>query len=150
MENYLPTDRIFLDVNVNTKEEALDYIAQKAEAEGVCHSAEALNAAFEDREKQGATGLQNGFAIPHATANCIKKPAIYLLKSTQPLAWKTVDNKNVTVVIALLLPTDSPTKHLTLLSKIAALLMQPNFCDTLKDTDDASKISCIMNKGLAE
>lgn len=149
MENYLPTNRIFLDIDVQTKEEALDYIAQKAEAEGVCHSASALNSAFDEREKQGATGLQNGFAIPHATANCIKKPAIYLLKSNQPLPWKTVDNQDVTVVIALLLPTDSPTKHLTLLSKIAALLMQPKFCDALKNADDPKKISNIMNEGLA-
>lgn len=149
MENYLPTNRIFLDVAVQTKEEALDYIAQKAEAEGVCHSAAALNDAFKEREEQGATGLQNGFAIPHATAKCIKKPAIYLLKSKQPLPWKTVDNQDVTVVIALLLPTDSPTKHLTLLSKIAALLMQPKFCDALKNTDDPQKISNIMNEGLA-
>lgn len=149
MENYLPTNHIFLDIDVQTKEAALNYIAQKAEAESVCHSAAALIDAFEEREEQGATGLQNGFAIPHATAECIKKPAIYLLKSKQPLPWKTVDNQDVTVVIALLLPTDSPTKHLTLLSKIAALLMQPKFCDAIKNADDPQKISNMMNEGLA-
>lgn len=149
MENYLPQNHIFLNADVSTQEEALTYIAQKAETEGVCHSASALKDAFCDREKQGPTGLQDGFAIPHATATCIKKPAIYLLKPAHPLPWKTLDQKDVSVVIALLLPTDSPTKHLTLLSRITALLMQPDFCAALKEATDANEISRMIDSGLA-
>lgn len=148
METYLLEKNIFLHGTEKTKEEVFTFIANKAHESGVCCDPETLEASFAKREEEGSTGMKDGFAIPHATNACIEKPALYVLKTDNPIPWKTMDESEVNVVIALLLPDDAPTKHLTLLSKIAALLLQPNFCNHIQETDDVAEIAKTFNQGL--
>lgn len=149
METYLSESDIFLNENEKTQDAVFSFIAKKAHEAGVCCDPETLKASFIKREEEGSTGMKDGFAIPHATNACIDKPALYVLKTTEPIPWETMDESKVNVIIALLLPADAPTKHLTLLSKIAALLLQPNFCSHIQETDDPAEIAKTFNQGLA-
>ena len=57
---------IFFDVDAASKEELLDFISEKALEFGITDSKEGLKDAFLKREEEYTTGLQDGFAIPHA------------------------------------------------------------------------------------
>ena len=57
---------IFFDVDAASKEQLLDFISGKALEFGITDSKEGLKDAFLKREAEYTTGLQDGFAIPHA------------------------------------------------------------------------------------
>lgn len=149
MSKLVKADHVFLDVPVTTRDEVLQFLSDKAAELGAADDAEAVLAAFEKRESEGATGLQGGFAIPHAQADVVKKGTVLVVKPQSPVEWETMDGKPVSVAIALLCPTGEAGKgHLKMLSHLAVLLMQPKFCDTLLGAEDAEAIAEAIDEGL--
>ena len=72
-----------------------------------------------------------------------------MLKFDGDVAWETVDKQGVRVALALLNPDgELAAEHLSILSKIAALLMRQDFRDTLTASDDASRIVSAIREGL--
>ena len=59
---------IFLDVDVKTKQEALEFVSAKALELGITDDKDGLLSDFLKREKEYSTGLQDEFAIPHANS----------------------------------------------------------------------------------
>ena len=62
----LNEDYIFLDVKVTNKNQLLGFIADKAHEYNICDNREGLLEDLIKREAEFPTGLQDGFAIPHA------------------------------------------------------------------------------------
>ena len=74
---------IFFDVDAASKEELLDFISEKALEFGITDSKEGLKDAFLKREEEYTTGLQDGFAIPHAKTEYAKETAVFFEKSVR-------------------------------------------------------------------
>ena len=146
MSGFVKKDEVFIDVDVSTREEVLEFISKEAVRLGVADDEATVLDAFHKRESEGATGLQGGFAIPHAQSDAIKKSAVIVVKPKQTIEWETLDGSPVTVAIGLLCPTGEAGKdHLRLLSQLAVMLMRPKFCDTVRDAEDASHIADAIN-----
>ncbi len=149
MSKFVKKDQIFLDNPVKTRDELLRFVAEQAVELGVADDADCVLSAILDRESEGATGLKDGFAIPHAQADCIKESAVIVVKPSEPIEWETMDKKPVTCAIALLCPAGEAGKgHLKLLSQLTVLLMNPKFCETVQSADDAEHIADAINDGL--
>lgn len=149
MSGFVKKDEVFVDVPVSTREEVLEFISKEAVRLGVADDEKTVLDAFHKRESEGATGLQGGFAIPHAQSDSIKKSAVIVVKPEKAVEWETLDGNPVTVAIALLCPTGEAGKdHLRMLSQLAVMLMRPKFCDTVRNADDEEHIAEAINSCL--
>ena len=69
-------DNVFLDVNEASVEDFLQYAAKAAYDAGYTNDIEKLDQSFLAREQEFSTGLEDGFAIPHAKTTAVKKPGL--------------------------------------------------------------------------
>lgn len=84
------------------------------------------------REAMSTTGLGHGVALPHPrtpSARFAQEPRVFLALLDQAIDWNAIDGEPVHSVFLLLSP--DPTRHLTILSRVAFLLRDADFCSML-------------------
>ncbi len=126
-DSLLDIDHIYIDNNrIHTKQQLLQFVADKAREQGYVNETDVLIRSFAAREQQSSTGMQGGFAIPHAQSPAIRRSALFVIKTKQPITdWKTLDGKPVTVAIAYLIPENGSKAHMHYLADMAQKLMNP-------------------------
>lgn len=143
---FLKAENVLLNQHANSKDEVLRDLANKAVELGIADDADAVYQSFIDREAMGATGMTEGFAIPHAKCAAIKKAAIIVYENDKKLEWPSFDDQPVDIAIALLVPdAQAGTTHLKLLSKTAVLLMDDDFKMLVRKTDNREDIATAIN-----
>lgn len=149
MSDFVQASCVFLDNPATTVDEALEFLASKACELGIGTDKAAVLESFKAREKEGTTGMMDGFAIPHAKCDAIQKAGVLVVKFAGNVAWETIDGKPIRAAIALCVPAqEAGTTHLQLLSRVAVMLMDETFrTETLADNDAAS-IAVRINAGL--
>jgi PTS system fructose-specific IIA component len=151
MSEFLEASHVFLDNPATNVDEALDFISEKAVELGIADDKQATLDAFKAREAEGTTGMMEGFAIPHAKGDAIKKVAVMVVKFSGDVEWETMDKKPIKVAIALLVPGgEVAATHLQLLSKVAVMLMDESFRSATVADVDAASIAERINSGLAK
>ncbi len=137
MNELIESRGIFLDCDFGSKEEMLSFIAGNAEEFGITGSREALLQDLKNREAEFSTGLSEGFAIPHARTDNVKRVSVFFLRNRRPLEWETLDGQDVTCLFALLVPEKNEGNiHLQMISSLATNLMEEDFCRTVKECRD--------------
>lgn len=103
-------------------------------------ASDALAQAMTARERELATGLERGLAIPHALVACDAPTAAVLAVSPQGLDFDALDGAPVHLVLALTVPegAEGRARHLALLSAAAALLTRADVRTRLLATPDAA------------
>lgn len=141
--------KVFFDNPATNTAEALDFLAAQAVELGISDDKDAVLAAFNERENQGPTGMTGGFALPHAKSAAIKFPAIVVVKFSDTVEWKSMDDSAIKAAIAIYMPEgDAATTHLAVLAKVAGLLMQPAFCELALSSADADEIATAIEEGV--
>lgn len=121
----LSTEQVLLDLSLNSQEEVFNEIAKKALELGFIKKEKKLIKSFKHRESESTTGFGDGFAIPHARDKVVLKTGIFIVRLTQGVEWKALDDQPVKLAIALIVPKDKAAdQHLELLSKVAVKLTQ--------------------------
>lgn len=92
------------------------------------------------REEQVSTGLIHGIAIPHAQSKSVKRSTISIARIVNHIAWKTIDNSKVQVIILITVPIDSQGEHLKILASIAEKLMDEETCVALNKVKSKREI----------
>ena len=147
----LNNDHVILDCAVTARDEALDLAAQKAAELGVGADASTLAEALKAREAEGSTGMMGGFAIPHCKCAEVADPCIVVLRFAEPVEWETMDKAPVKVAVALFIPDgERGTEHLRILSKLAVMVSDANFCSSVFDAAEASQVVEAINAGLEQ
>ena len=143
--------KVYFDNSAKNTAEAIEFLSAQAVDLGITDDKDAILAAFNEREAQGPTGMTGGFALPHAKSTAVKEVSVVVVKFADDVEWKSMDGSNVKAAIAIFVPDDeATTTHLRVLAKIAALLMQPDFCDLVHDSDDEAEIIAAIEEGLAD
>ncbi len=143
--------KVFLDNTATSTAEALEFLSEKAVELGISDDKDAILAAFNEREAQGPTGMTGGFALPHAKTTAVKEPAVVVLKFADPVEWKSMDESSVKVAIAIFVPDDeAATTHLAILAKLAALLLDPEFCTSIIESNDEDEIAAAIEEEAGE
>ena len=146
---FLKSDNVMLGQHADSKDEALWDVARKAVQLGVTDDAAAVHQSFIDREALGETGMTEGFAIPHAKCNEIRRATVIVYKNDHAVEWPSFDGKPVDIAIALLVPnSQAGTTHLKLLSKTAVLIMDDDFKRLVRDANDVEGIVNAINTEL--
>lgn len=142
---------IFLDVDVKTKHEALEYVSTKAFELGITDDKDGLLSDFLKREREYSTGLQDGFAIPHAKSAFAKEVAVFFVKCRNTFEWETLDDTDVKYLFALIVPMENAgNEHLIMISKLATSLLEDDFREMVKSSDNAAELKKYINKAMTE
>ena len=149
MSDFVTSNDVFVNQHAESRDEVLRFISQKAVELGITDDADAVYEAFLAREDMGETGMTDGFAVPHAKTDAIKRAAVIVVKNNRALEWPSFDDKPVDVAISLLVPDgEAGTTHIKLLSKTAVLLMKDDFKSLVRGSDDPKVIADAINKGI--
>lgn len=142
----LNVNNIKLNVDVDSRDAALKYLADLAVTNGLATDSSAVYDRYQTREKEGSTGMTDGIAIPHAQSSTIKKSAMLVLKLKNPVEWNSLDGKKIDTVISFLIPQVDTNDHLKYLSNTAKLLTHEDFVEKLKSADSPAAIKDLFSK----
>ncbi|KRN72242.1 hypothetical protein IV76_GL002946 [Carnobacterium maltaromaticum] len=145
-------ENILLDVVVASQSELFKSVARYAEKLGFVKDVEKVYEAFVERESEYSTGLQDGFAIPHAKSPYVLAPTVLFIRLENELEWETFDESRVKNIFALLVPKeDEGTLHLEMLSRLATALMEDEFISQVqKNTNKDQLVTVIKNEMIGE
>ncbi|NOQ45368.1 MAG: PTS sugar transporter subunit IIA, partial [Desulfobulbaceae bacterium] len=96
---------IILEMEADSKEEALQELA-----EAIHHRCDAIDIqtlvnVLKDREQVGSTGVGNGVAIPHGKIQGLEKLLLCFGRSRNGVSFDAIDNRPVYLFILILSPT---------------------------------------------
>ena len=102
LQCYSSADQFELNHYFSSKEEAIEYICNKLQENGV------IGSDFKDivleREKTESTSYYNFIAVPHATVSTVKKNSIYIILNKKPSNW---GNRQVNLIVFFAMSHDS-------------------------------------------
>ena len=151
MSDFVRAGNVFVGQSLDTREDMLRFISDKAAELGIADDAGAVYEAFVAREEMGETGMTDGFAVPHAKSDAIKEAAVIVVKNDRAIEWPSFDDKPIDIAISLLVPDgEAGTTHIRLLSKTAVLLMKDEFKALVRGTDDAEAIAAAVEAGIED
>lgn len=151
MTGLIEDNYIFLNEDYKSKQELLSFIAAKAEELNICDTKEGLLEDLLAREAEFSTGLQDGFAIPHARSSHVKKVSVFFIRNKSILDWETLDDSEVHYLFALLVPKENEGNiHLQMISKLATCLLEDDFKDKIKSTSDKSELKDYILKNITD
>lgn len=141
---------IFTGMDFANKEEALHAIAEQSVKLGLCRDVEETYQGFLERESQGPTGMEEGFAIPHTRCEAVLHTGIIVMKSKQEIEWESFDGKPVDIMIALIVPKENyGNEHIQILSSLSRMLMKQDFRNQLKGSDSSQEIYEVIHQAVA-
>lgn len=127
MEQVFTRDQVLLGLEASSQEDIFRAVANKAEALGVA-PADGVYSGLVEREREVATGLMDGFAIPHTKCAAIRRPAMFYVRTAAPLEWQTMDGLPVQHLFVLMAPDGAGGGgHLQVLSALATCLLEDEF-----------------------
>lgn len=150
MSDFVHADQVILDIDINSKEEALVFLSNKAQELGITDDAHAVKAAYDHREEEGSTGMMDCFAVPHAKSSAIKRAAVIVLRFKNALSdWETFDNTDVKIAVSLLVPdAEAGDTHIRLLAEVAKMIMDEEFRQSLNEAKEPSVVADLINSRL--
>lgn len=145
LSKILDENRIIIDVEADTKERTLKYLANLAQHLDGDVDAEAVYGKLLMRESQSSTVLGDGIVMPHIQDKSIDHLQMYVLKLAQPIVWD--DQPSTEIVLALLSPKpEKHYEHVSYMSTIARLLLRKGFIVTLKSASTKEVIFKLFKK----
>jgi PTS system fructose-specific IIA component len=139
---------IFLKQDLNSKEQVLEFLAQKATDLSLGSDRNKVFEAFQRREEQSSTGMQTGIAMPHAISADILFPGVIYVSLSKPIkGWETFDDTEVNKIIALLAPKNEVKKHLEILSEFAGSLIDDEKRQSLDKCQTAAEVFNLLKIG---
>ncbi|ODT82709.1 MAG: hypothetical protein ABS76_06510 [Pelagibacterium sp. SCN 64-44] len=134
-----PAERVFVDVDVANRKELLGFLAQRTAHLGLVDRQLCLQALI-DREELGSTGLGNGIAIPHARIEGLDRAVGMLVTLARPIDFEAVDQEPVDIAIMLLLPEQSGSDQMKVLSGVAKMARQEPVMNALRQAGTAEDV----------
>ncbi|MEM7263860.1 MAG: PTS sugar transporter subunit IIA [Planctomycetota bacterium] len=124
LQDLFPKSALQLDLKARTKDEAIrELIATLVSGGQIEESSTAdAEAAVEEREQQGSTGIGRGLAIPHAKSCSFLSGIVGVFgRSAEGIEYNSVDGEPVRVLFLILSGSDHGDDHVAALRRIAQL-----------------------------
>ena len=139
----LKRESIVLDAHPADKQAAIGQLAELMNASGNLSDAEQYKKDVLAREAQGTTGLGDGIATPHAKSAGVKAAGLAAMTVPQGMDFESMDGNPARLFFMIAAPDSANDEHLAILSKLATMIMDPDFKEALiaaKDKDEFLKL----------
>ena len=134
-------DHVLCCPEVASKKRLLEVVSELLAVDLPQISAHEIFDSLINREKLGSTGLGKGVAIPHGRIASLENPVCAFIRLDEAVEFDATDGKPVDLAFALLVPEDSTEEHLQVLSTIAELFSDQEFCTGVRNCKDKD---CLM------
>lgn len=128
----LSKESIELCGSAKDKNEVLTKVVDLMEKSGKLTDKKLYLDAVKAREEEGTTGVGHGIAIPHGRCSGVKEAGLAALVLNQGVDYEALDGNPVDIVFLIAAPEGSGNVHIQILSKLATMLMDNSFVETLK------------------
>lgn len=145
----LKKDAIELNTSVASKSDAIDKLVALHEKAGNLLDVNAYKDAILAREAQGSTAIGEGIAVPHAKSESVKTPGLSAITVPNGVDYEAPDGKNSYILFMIAAPLDGDL-HLEILSRLMVMLMEPEFCASLRGAKTTDEFLSIIDKKEAE
>ena len=145
----LKKDAIELNTSVASKSDAIDKLVALHEKAGNLLDVNAYKDAILAREAQGSTAIGEGIAVPHAKSESVKTPGLSAITVPNGVDYEAPDGKNSDILFMIAAPLDGDL-HLEILSRLMVMLMEPEFCNSLRGAKTTDEFLSIIDKKEAE
>lgn len=145
----LRSGAIELNTSVATKEEAIDKLVALHDAVGNLADRQEYKHAILLREEQGTTAIGEGIAVPHAKSDSVKVPGLSAITVKGGVDYEAPDGKPSDILFMIAAPMDGDL-HLEILSRLMVMLMEPEFCNALRNAKTAGEFLQIIDKKESE
>lgn len=145
----LKKDAIELNTSVASKSDAIDKLVALHEKAGNLVDVNAYKDAILAREAQGSTAIGEGIAVPHAKSESVKTPGLSAITVPNGVDYEALDGKNSDILFMIAAPLDGDL-HLEILSRLMVMLMEPEFCASLRGAKTSDEFLSIIDKKEAE
>ncbi len=100
------------------------------------------------RERLGSTAIGHGVAIPHGRMKSNGERSIgAFMQLEEGIDFDAADDQPVNLLFALLVPKDSTDEHLEILSKLAEMFSDEEFCDKLRAAKSKATLHDLLTHG---
>ena len=97
------------------------------------------------REASGTTGLGDGIATPHAKSTGVKEAGLAAITVPAGTDFDSIDGLPSRLFFLIAAPANSNDTHLELLSKLATMLMDPDFANALVDAKTVDEFFALID-----
>ena len=127
----LKTASIELGAKVKDKQDAIAHLADLMEKGGNLKDKAQYLKDVRAREASGTTGLGDGIATPHAKSKGVKSPGLAAMTIPEGIDFESMDGNPARLFFAIAAPDGDNDEHLQILSKLATMIMDPDFKEAL-------------------
>lgn len=144
--NVIRNDMIFLNKKINSKQEALLFLTEKAQQVGVINTQnEFLNKVL-DREAIVSTAVGYQIAMPHGKSTVVQQPFVGFLRSTELFNWSEQDNEMVNMILLIGVPEENEDNiHLKVISQLSKNLLSNSFREQLENLQNNTQIYSLLS-----
>lgn len=130
-----------LNLEATDKFAVIHKLADKLAQKGIVINPKDFVQAVFNRESEITTGVGNGIAVPHGKSENVTSSTVIFAKLREPVDWDSIDGKPVDMVFLLAIAgADQGDGHLQTLASLAGRLMDEQFVESIRNTNDATKI----------
>ena len=129
-----------------SKVEAINILADLMEKGGNLSNKEEYVTAVIAREDSGSTGLGDGIATPHAKSSAVREAGLAAMVVPQGMDFAALDGNPSRLFFMIAAPNSASDLHVQLLSKLATMLMDPDFKDALINAKSVDEFLQLINE----
>ena len=122
---------IDLGAQVKDKPDAISHLVDLMEKGGNIKDKAQYLKDVQAREASGTTGLGDGIATPHAKSSGVKAAGLAAMTIPQGIDFQSMDGNPARLFFLIAAPDGGNDEHLMILSKLATMVMDPDFKEAL-------------------
>ena len=130
----------------NCKGEAINILADLMEKGGNLNNKEEYVKAVIAREESGSTGLGDGIATPHAKSSAVREAGLAAMVVPDGMDFEALDGNPSRLFFMIAAPDSASDLHVQLLSKLAMMVMDPDFKEALINAKTVDEFLKLINE----
>lgn len=141
----LQKESIALGRKPQDKADAIGQMVELLAKSGSLEDKKKFKQAILERERLSTTGIGEGIAIPHGKSSAVKRAALAAMVVPQGVDFASADGAPVHLLFMIAVPEEGAELHLEVLERLAAMLMDEDFCKRLTAAKDAAEFLHILS-----
>ena len=128
----ITAERVCCNMDVTSKKRTLELLGELIARDQSEFSGREIFDSLIGRERLGSTGLGHGVALPHGRLSRSQTALGAFVKLKNGVNFDAIDQEPVDLVFALLVPEHFTDEHLKILSYLAEMFSDKEFCERLR------------------
>ena len=140
LSHYLAKHRVLLLREISSKKRVFELLGETLAADLEAVQAAQIYEGLIARERLGSTALGEGVAIPHCRLDDIEHILCAIIKVDHPVEFDAPDGAAVSIICALVVPTEATEEHLQMLAQLAEFLSKPANRENLRNCETEQEL----------